>query len=264
MRLAPVRPYRGFFIRRCHLTLFLKFANPVSRRNKLEKFADLDTLPNVYQNFEIGNPILHAAHHREVALAGHWCDAHFHNHHPITLELACGRGEYALALGRAYPERNFIGVDIKGARIWRGARTALQEDLTNVAFLRTRIEMLPYFIAPGEVQEIWITFPDPFPRKGKVNRRLTSPRFLEMYRKLLVPDGVIHLKTDDDGLYAYTSEVLQETPFARIEYQDDDIYAKPLPLPELAFRTYYEQQHLAAGKSIKYIRFSPCIDTQAE
>jgi tRNA (guanine-N7-)-methyltransferase len=248
--------FRGFSV----LDACSNLRRDMSRRNKLEKFAQLDTLPNVYQNYDAGQPILYAAHHHPVALTGRWAIDHFRNDHPITLELACGRGEYALALGRAYPERNFIGVDIKGARIWKGARAALDEQLTNVAFLRTRIEILPFFLGPAEVQEIWITFPDPFPRKGNANRRLTSPRFLEMYRRLLTTDGRVHLKTDDAGLFEYTLQVLEQTPFGHIEYVHDDIYAQSLPLPELAFKTYYERQHLAAGKTIKYVRFAMYSD----
>ncbi|MCB9312844.1 MAG: tRNA (guanosine(46)-N7)-methyltransferase TrmB [Lewinellaceae bacterium] len=228
----------------------------MARRNKLDKFADLDGFVNVYQNFDEKNPAASGPGGKKVDLKGHWSEGHFGNAHPLTLELACGRGEYSLALGWQYPERNFLGVDIKGARIWQGARKALQENLTNVAFLRTRIEMLDAFFAPGEISEIWITFPDPFPRDSKVNRRLTSPHFLQVYRPLLKHGGVIHLKTDDPGLYAYTLESLAETPFAHVLGHWDDIYAGELPTPELAFKTYYEGMHLEAGKTIKYVRFT--------
>ena len=224
----------------------------VSRRNKLEKFAQLETFPNVYQNFDVRHPALVGAHGQSADLRGRWGEAHFGNDRPITLELACGRGEYSLALGRHFPERNFIGVDIKGARIFQGARIALAEGLQNVAFLRTRIEMLAHFFAPGEVSEIWITFPDPFP--GKENRRLTCPRFLELYRGLLRTPALVHLKTDDPGLYEYTLESVAATPFARLLHHQDDIYASELYTPELAYKTYYEAQHLAAGKSIRYVR----------
>ena len=237
--------------------LFLDQLRPfVARRNKLDKFADLDGFVNVYQNFDEKQPAITGPGGTVADLKGRWSEDHFGNSHPLTLELACGRGEYSLALGRQYPERNFLGVDIKGARIWQGARKALQEKLTNVAFLRTRIEMLDAFFNPGEISEIWITFPDPFPRDSKVNRRLTSAHFLRLFRPLLQPGGIIHLKTDDPGLYAFTLETLQETPFANLLGHWDDIYAGELPTPELAFKTYYEAMHLEAGKTIKYVRFT--------
>jgi tRNA (guanine-N7-)-methyltransferase len=226
----------------------------MSKRNKLQKFAELLSFPNVYENFDAKAPQLTGANGDEVDLKGKWNEQHFQNDHPITLELACGGGEYTLGLGRMYPERNFIGVDIKGARIWKGARVALAEELNNVAFLRTRIEQIAHFFAPGEVDEIWITFPDPFLRKSKANRRLTSGRFLETFRKILKPGGLIHLKTDEPNLYAFTLEVLAESTTYELLYQDDDIYSKPLPIPELDIKTYYEGMHLEAGKTIKYVR----------
>lgn len=228
----------------------------MARRNKLDKFADLDGFENVYQNFDAKNPTLTGPHGKNPDLRGKWASDHFGNTYPLTVELACGRGEYSLALGRQYPERNFLGIDVKGARIWQGARIALREGLSNVAFLRTRIEMLDAFFAPGEINEIWITFPDPFPRDGKENRRLTSSHFLNVYRPLLKNGGIVHLKTDDPGLYAFTLESIAETPFAHLLGHWDDIYSGDLPIPELAFKTYYEAQHLEAGKTIKYVRFS--------
>jgi tRNA (guanine-N7-)-methyltransferase len=229
----------------------------MSKRNKLQKFAEVLQLPNVYENFDPHNPQLTAGYGRVVDLKGQWAAQHFGNDQAIVLELACGRGEYSLALARRNPERNFIGVDIKGARIWKGATIAQDEGLSNVAFLRTRIEQVDLFFAEGEVQEIWITFPDPFPQKGKSNRRLTAPRFLDKYRKLLKPGGLIHLKTDDPGLFEFTLETLAATPGARIHFQDADIYGlERLPYPELEVKTYYEAMHLEAGKTIKYVRFS--------
>ncbi len=227
----------------------------MSKRNKLQKFAEMSEFPNVYENFDIGRPVLTAAGGVEVHMAGHWATRHFGNEQPITLELACGRGEYTLGLARMYPARNFIGVDIKGARIWKGASMALAEGPANAAFLRTRIELIEQFFNPGELQEIWITFPDPFLRKSKANRRLTNPRFLAMYSRLLAPGGAIHLKTDSPELYEYTLEALVEFPGAHILAQNADIYAGPLPLPELELKTYYEHMHLAEGKTIKYVGF---------
>jgi tRNA (guanine-N7-)-methyltransferase len=225
------------------------------KRNKLQKFAELSGFPNVYENFDPARPELSAAGGVELQMAGQWAARHFGNDRPITLELACGRGEYTLGLARMYPQRNFIGMDIKGARIWKGANIALRENLSNAAFLRARIELIERFFAPGEVSEIWITFPDPFLRDSKTNRRLTNPRFLDTYRRLLVPDGTVHLKTDSPELYEFTLETLAAFPGAHILAQNDDIYAGPLPLPELALKTFYENMHLAERKTIKYVGF---------
>lgn len=227
----------------------------MSKRNKLQKFAELLTFSNVYENFNPLEPQLYGLNGEPVSLKGEWGPRHFGNDKPITLELACGRGEYTLGLARQNPHRNFIGIDVKGARIWKGARIALEEKLDNAAFLRIRIEQIATFLAPGEANEIWITFPDPFLRKSKANRRLTAPRFLDEYKKVLQPGGLIHLKTDDPQLYEFTLEVLADYPGAEILYQDDDIYAKPLPIPELELKTYYEKMHLKEGKKIKYVRF---------
>lgn len=230
-------------------------AGVMARKNKLQKFAEILRFPNVYENFDPKKPELIGERGRLVDLKGRWAEAHFNNDHPITLELACGRGEYTLALARTYPNRNFIGVDVKGARIWKGARTALAEGLHNAAFLRSPVEQLSVFFAPGEVAEIWITFPDPFLRGSKANRRLSAPPFLDEYRKVLAKGGYIHFKTDEPNLYEFTLQSLQAYPAANILYQDDDIYAKELPIPELAFKTYYENIHLAEGKTIKYVQF---------
>ena len=227
----------------------------MSRRNKLQKFAEVLSFPNVYENFDAKNPVLTGTGGVEVDLKGKWAQQHFSNDNPITLELACGKGDYTLGLARQFPERNFIGVDIKGARIWRGAKTALEEGLTNAAFLRTRIELIARFFEKGEVSEIWITFPDPFLRKSKANRRLTSDHFLEQYKRILANGGLVHLKTDEPNLYDFTLEVLAENKDYTLLYHDDDIYSKALPMPELELKTFYEKQHLAAGKTIKYIRF---------
>lgn len=227
----------------------------MSKRNKLQKFADLQTYPNVYQNFSHENPQLLGVNAQAVEMAGQWASGHFKNDKPITLELACGRGEYTLALAEHFPERNFIGVDIKGARIWKGARIALEKELDNAAFMRTRIEQIAHFFAPGEVSELWITFPDPFLKKGKQNRRLTSPRFLREYHKLMPAGGLIHLKTDSTELYEFTLEVLAAYPHADLVLEQEDIYGQPeLLMPELSYRTYYENMHLRIGKTIKYVR----------
>ena len=227
----------------------------MSKRNKLQKFAELLTFPNVYENFNPMEPQLYGINGEPVSMKGEWASKHFGNDNPITLELACGRGEYTIGLARQNPHRNFIGLDVKGARIWKGARIALEKGLKNAAFLRIRIEQVANFFEPGEVSEIWITFPDPFLRKSKANRRLTAPRFLDAYKKVLRPGGLIHLKTDEPNLYEFTLEVLAEYPGAGILYQEEDIYSKPLPVPELELKTYYERMHLEEGKAIKYVRF---------
>lgn len=233
----------------------------MSKRNKLQKFAELQTLPNVFENFDASTPALTSAGGRELNFKGRWRQEVFSNDHPLTLELACGRGEYTVELAQRYPMRNFIGVDVKGARIWKGAKTAIGHQLGNVAFLRTRIEQIALFFAEKEVDEIWITFPDPFLRQSKSNRRLTSHFFLSQYAQILKPGALIHLKTDDWTLFEFTLEILAEAADFYLMYQDEDIYARPLPHPELDIRTYYEKSHLAAGKSIKYIcfRFQPVL-----
>lgn len=228
----------------------------MSKRNKLQKFSELLTFPNVFENYEVGTSSLTGENGLPVEMKGLWNEKFFKNNHPLTLELACGRGEYTLALARKYPNRNFIGVDIKGARIWKGARAALEDNLQNVAFLRTRIEQIERFFAPGEVNEIWITFPDPFLRKSKANRRLTSPNFLNIYRKILQHNGNVHLKTDETSLFDYSLEVLASFPHASLQVQNNDIYAGSLPMEELSIKTYYENMHLAGGKKIKYLRFT--------
>lgn len=226
----------------------------MGRKNKLQRFADLLSFPNVYENFSQEHPSLVGQDGVAVDLKGKWQAAHFKNNNPITLELACGGGEYTVALAAMYPERNFIGVDIKGARIWKGAKRALEQNLSNAAFLRTRIELINHFFEAGEVSEVWITFPDPFLRKSKANRRLTSPFFLDIYRKFLPKGSLIHLKTDSPELYEFTLETIADYPHATLLYEDDDIYNKPLPLSELEIKTYYETKHLENGLTIKYVR----------
>jgi tRNA (guanine-N7-)-methyltransferase len=225
----------------------------MSRRNKLEKFAELLRMPNVYENFNSPSGLLTGKNGVEVDLAGRWKQDHFDNDHPLVLELACGRGEYTIGLAQMYPDRNFVGVDIKGARIWKGARVALAEDLNNAAFLRSRIELIKPFFAAGEVDEIWITFPDPFLKKA--NRRLTAPACLDVYRTILRQGGLVHLKTDSPTMYRYTLESVTFHPDATLLGHTDDLYAGRLPLPELRIQTTYERKHLAPGKAIRYVQF---------
>ena len=224
----------------------------MARRNKLTKFSEVLSFPNVVENYEPSDPVLTISPTEIIDLKGKWKSDFFKNDHPLILELACGRGEYSLALGRNNPDKNYLGVDIKGARIWKGAKAALDEGLENVRFLRCKIEVILNFFAEHEVDEIWITFPDPF--HGKENRRLTAHSFLDRYRYLLNTGGLIHLKTDDDILYEFSSESFSSYPYTEIVYQNDNIYASPLYNEDLEHKTYYEAQHLGKGKTIKYIQ----------
>ncbi len=223
-------------------------------KNKLLKFSQLATFPNTYQNHRIQELLLTDFQGEKLDLKGQWNAQHFKNDHPITLELACGGGEYTVQLAQMHAHRNFIGVDIKGNRIWKGAKISMAEGLSNAAFARFRIEKIVHFFGKAEISEIWITFADPFLKKP--NRRLTGPVFLERYRHILKPGGVVHLKTDSDELYEYTMKVIKAEKL-NIEAQNDDIYNGELPIPELEFKTYYEQMHLKNRKTIKYVRFNP-------
>lgn len=185
-----------------------------------------------------------------AAMRGHWREQYFHNDHPIVLELGCGRGEYTVGLARRYPEKNFIGIDIKGARMWAGAKEAELEGLPNVAFLRTNIEIIGSFFAPDEIDEIWITFCDP--QMKKATKRLTSTYFMQRYQELVREGGLIHLKTDSPFLYTYTTEMLRLNDYTVLA-NTDDLYAREQYPDAQALRTHYEQQWLDRGLSIKYL-----------
>lgn len=186
------------------------------------------------------------------SLKGNWNDSFFKNNNPIILELGCGKGEYAVGLAGKYPDRNFIGVDIKGARMWTGAKDALEKGLDNVAFLRTNIELISHFFNAGEISEIWITFPDP--QMKKVRKRLTSTRFLQLYRSIIKPDGIIHLKTDSPFLYTYTDALVELNQMKTI-INTKDLYNSDIVNDILQIKTFYEQQWLDRGLPIKYISF---------
>lgn len=188
-------------------------------------------------------------------IKGKWRQEHFRNDHPITVELACGRGEYSVGLGKLFPDRNYIGVDIKGERIWKGSTQAVENKLENVAFLRTQILLLDNFFAEEEIDEIWMTFPDPRPRKRDIKRRLTSPRFLEMYKKLLRPNGFVRLKTDNTPLFEYTLEEVSGREDVRDLEFTRDLYQSPLQPECFDIRTRYEEEFTAKGENIKYLRF---------
>jgi len=230
-------------------------------KGKLKKFAEMETFSNVFQ-CAIGG--LNAEGRFETVentsvqqMRGHWCENFFHNTNPIVLELGCGHGDYTVGLARLHPDRNYIGVDIKGARIWKGAKEATETGMQNVAFLRTNIEMLSRFFAPNEVSEIWITFPDP--QMKKATKRLTSTFFMQRYQEVMTDGGVIHLKTDSPFLSTYTREMLRLNAYEVIA-QTDDLY-QPTPDPSLKGRefeearmlqTHYEKQWLDRGLTIKY------------
>jgi tRNA (guanine-N7-)-methyltransferase len=190
-----------------------------------------------------------------TAIHGKWNESYFPVAQPITLELACGRGEYSVQLASRFPGRNYIGVDVKGDRIWKGSTLAVDQQLTNIGFLRTNILAIETFFAPGEVDEIWMTFPDPRPRKRDIKRRLTSPRFLEMYKNVLRPGGYFRMKTDNPSLFEYTLEVLG----ARTDITDlastNDIYQSDLQSECFDIKTRYEEMFAAKGETIKYLRF---------
>lgn len=185
-------------------------------------------------------------------MKGEWGKRFFENNNPIVLELGCGKGEYTVGLAKLFPNKNFIGIDIKGARMWTGAKGALEEGLSNVAFLRTHIELIDNFFEKEEISEIWITFPDP--QMNKVNKRMTSTRFMKLYQKMLKADGIIHLKTDSNFMYLYTDALAKENNLT-VFYQTDDLYNSDYIDEILNIQTFYEQQWLARGLKIKYIKF---------
>ncbi len=214
-------------------------------RNKLVRFAANEADPRVVQP---GKPIFET-------IRGQWRAQFFENDRPLVLELACGYGEYTVGLGAAFPDRNFVGVDIKGSRIWKGASQARALGLTNVGFLRIKIQQLADLFAPGEVDEIWITFPDPRPKDRDEKRRLTHPRFLALYRTVMRPDGWLHLKTDNAALFDYTLGVLgAESPPARDLSLTRDLYQSELLTDHRGIRTRYEKLFTAQGCAVHYLR----------
>ncbi|HYG18818.1 MAG TPA: tRNA (guanosine(46)-N7)-methyltransferase TrmB [Ohtaekwangia sp.] len=208
-----------------------------------------------FRIIEARNNVIEPSKPSYLTIKGQWRSDYFKNTNPITLELACGRGEYTVGLGKLYPERNHIGVDIKGERIWKGSTWAEEAGLANVAFLRTQILAIESFFAEGEVDEIWLTFPDPRPKKRDIKRRLTSSRFLDMYKKLLKPGSYLRLKTDNTSLYAYTlGEIQLRSDIADLRYTND-LYQSDLRPECFDIRTRYEEEFTAKGEKIKYLRF---------
>ena len=209
---------------------------------------------NVFQNPHFTNPKMVNHLQQELEMKGKWKNTVFKNGNPLTLELACGKGDYTLALAQKYPNRNYIGVDAKGARIFTGAKIALEKNLTNIAFARMRIENILNFFEPGEVDEIWITFPDPFPKKGDAKRRLSAKGFLDRYQKICKTGAFVHFKTDDLPLFHSTKESIDDFGLKTLYYKEN-IYASSLELEELSIQTYYEKSHLANGRTINYLKF---------
>lgn len=218
-------------------------------KNKLKRFRENETFGNVLQ------PSREEAVQGNFHLKGKWGSDFFKNDNPIILELGCGKGEYSVGLAERYPENNFIGIDIKGARFWRGAKTAVENGLHNVGFLRTQIELIENFFAQGEVSEIWITFPDPQIKYKRTKHRLTNTEFLQRYKRILKPDGVVNLKTDSEFMHGYTLGLLHGEGHG-VVYANHNVY-KNEGSPEIvtAIQTFYEKQYLEQNKPITYIRF---------
>lgn len=218
-------------------------------KNKLRRFRENETFGNVIQ------PERDTILNDEFALKGKWNQEYFKNDHPIVLELGCGKGEYSVALSQKFPEKNFIGIDIKGARFWRGAKTAVENGIENVAFLRTQIELIDKLFAEGEVSEIWITFPDPQIKYKRTKHRMTNMEFLARYRKILSADGIVHLKTDSEFMHGYTLGLLHGQGH-EVLYANHNIYTNEgAPEEVTGIQTFYEQFYLEQDKPITYIRF---------
>jgi|TARA_Y100001963_G_C6700618_1_gene409284 tRNA (guanine-N7-)-methyltransferase len=221
----------------------------VGSKNKLKRFKENETFSNVIQ------PTREMLTEADFQYKGKWNADFFKNDQPIILELGCGKGEYSVGLAQAFPEKNFIGIDIKGARFWRGAKTALEEGLDNVGFLRTQIELIDYAFAENEVSEIWITFPDPQIKYKRTKHRLTNTGFLQKYKKILKPDGVVNLKTDSEFMHGYTLGLLHGAGHEVI-YANHHVYKNEgAPKEVTRIQTFYEKQYLEKGKPITYIKF---------
>jgi tRNA (guanine-N7-)-methyltransferase len=215
-------------------------------KNKLQKFSDMDSFPHVFQHS------FSDLQQKPFEMKGKWNEFFFQNNNPIILELGCGKGEYTVALAKLYPDKNFIGIDIKGSRMWTGASQSHQDKMKNVAFLRTHIELIHYFFSGNEIDEIWLTFPDP--QMKKCRKRLTATNFMRLYQQLIKPNGVIHLKTDSNFMFTYTCEMVKENDF-KVLFCNNDLYHSGLTDPILSIQTFYEQQWLSRGLTIKYITF---------
>lgn len=218
-------------------------------KNKLKRFKENETFANVFQ------PTREEVTSNSFSLKGKWNADFFKNDHPLVLELGCGKGEYTIGLSERYPNKNFIGIDIKGARFWRGAKTAVDSGLSNVAFVRTQIELIDHIFANHEVDEIWITFPDPQIKYKRTKHRMTNADFLALYKKILKPGGVMNLKTDSEFMHGYTLGLLHGAGH-EVLYANHNVYENHgAPEEVTAIQTFYEKQYLEKNKAITYIRF---------
>ncbi len=226
-----------------------KFREIVGSKNKLKRFSENETFTNVFQ------PTREEVVGNEFPLRGKWNCEFFKNDNPIVLELGCGKGEYSVGLAERSPEKNFIGIDIKGARFWRGAKTAVESGMNNVAFVRTQIELINHIFAENEVSEIWITFPDPQIKYKRTKHRMTNSEFLNNYKKILKPNGLMHLKTDSEFMHGYTLGLLHGEGHEVI-YANHNIYKNEgAPAEVTGIQTFYESQYLEVNKPITYIQF---------
>jgi len=228
----------------------LQKINPtVGSKNKLKRFKENDTFGNVFQ------PSREQVVTDQFSLKGKWNQDYFNNSNPIVLELGCGKGEYSVGLAEKYPDKNFIGIDLKGARFWRGAKTAVDIGLKNVAFIRTQIELINHIFNENEVDEIWITFPDPQIKYKRTKHRMTNSQFLKLYKKILKPDGIVNLKTDSEFMHGYTLGLLHGEGHEVI-YSNHNVYVNEgSPEEVTSLQTFYEKQYLEINKAITYIRF---------
>ena len=218
-------------------------------KNKLKRFKENETFENVFQ------PLREELTEGDFKPKGNWNSAVFKNDNPIVLELGCGKGEYTVGLAKRYPNKNFIGIDIKGARFWRGAKTAIEENIPNAKFIRTQIELIDYVFTENEVDEIWITFPDPQIKYQRTKHRMTNLQFLERYKKVLKPGGIMHLKTDSEFMHGYTLGLLHGAGH-EVQYANHNVYKQEgSPAEVTEIQTYYENQYLEQDKPITYIRF---------
>ena len=218
-------------------------------KNKLKRFKENETFTNVFQ------PTREEVVSNNFPLRGKWNADFFKNDHPLVLELGCGKGEYAVGLAKEYPDKNFIGIDIKGARFWRGAKTAVEDGLNNVAFIRTQIELIEHIFVQDEVDEIWITFPDPQIKYKRTKHRMTNTEFLQLYKKILKNDGIVNLKTDSEFMHGYTLGLLHGEGH-EVLYANHNVYNNAgAPKEVIGIQTFYEKQYLEINKAITYIRF---------
>lgn len=218
-------------------------------KNKLKRFRENETFSNVVQ------PSREEILSGDFPLKGRWREDFFKNEKPLVLELGCGKGEYSVGLARLHPEKNYLGIDIKGARFWRGAKTALEDGLDNVGFLRTQIELVDLIFAEGEVEEIWITFPDPQIKYKRTKHRMTNSEFLQKYKKILKPGGVVNLKTDSEFMHGYTLGLLHGEGHEVLQANHDVYKNDYSPKEVIGLQTFYEKQYLEQGKPITFIKF---------